>query len=141
MGIDAVAIYDVDGEPFMAIGESKATRASAVRELRKAAEFFAKVDGREYNRHLRNTLISLDPVLPAHLGPKVSDAIWTDAACYLPVIVHGNAFNHLKDRAWLASLRPPRDRCRLLVLRIADFHAFFDKVADTMRGEAASVVL
>ncbi len=140
-GIDAVAIYDVDGEPFLAIGESKATNENAVTELRNAARFFAKVDGREYNQHLRSALIALDPVLPAHLAPKVSNAIWNDAACYLPVIVHGKVFNHLKDRDWLASLRPPSDRRRLLVLRIADFHSFFDAVADTMRVEAASVVL
>jgi hypothetical protein len=140
-GIDAVAIYDVDGQPFLAIGESKATQQNAVKELRKAAKFFAKVDGREYNQHLRSALIALDPVVPAHLAPKVSDAIWNDAACYLPVIAHGKVFNHLKDRDWLASLRPPSDRRRLLVLRIADFHAFFDTVADTMRDEAASVVL
>lgn len=140
-GLDAVAIYEVDGEPFLAIGESKATRENAVTELRKAARFFAKVDGREYNQYLRSALIALDPVLPAHLAPKVSDAIWNDAVCYLPVIVHGTVFDHLKDRDWLASLRPPSDRRRLLVLRIADFNAFFDIVADTMRGEAASVVL
>lgn len=140
-GIDAVAIYDVNGEPFLAIGESKATHENAVTELRKAAKFFAQVDGREYSQHLRSALIALDPVLPALLAPKVSDAIWNDAACYLPVIVHGKVFDHLKDRDWLASLRPPSDRRRLLVLRIADFHAFFDTVADTMRREAASVVL
>jgi hypothetical protein len=140
-GIDAVAIYDVEGEPFLAIGESKATHENAVTELRNAARFFAKVDGREYNQHLRSALIALDAVLPAHLAPKVSDAIWSDAACYLPVIVHGKVFDHLKDRDWLASLRPPSDRRRLLVLRITDFHMFFNIVADTMRGEAASVVL
>ena len=141
VGIDAVAIYDVAGEPFMAIGEAKATRERPLRELRKAARFFARVDKREYNQFLRSALIALGPVLPAHLAPKVSDAIWNDAACYLPVIVHERDFNHLEDRDWLASLQPPSDRRRLLVLRIPDFSGFFDTVADTMRDEAASVVL
>lgn len=140
-GIDAVAVYDVNGEPFLAIGESKATEANALTELRKAAKFFAEVDAHEYNQHLRSALISLDPILPADLAPKVSDAIWRDSACYLPVIVHGQAFAHLQDRTWLASLKPPSDRRRLLVLRISNFHDFFNTVADTMRGEAASVVL
>jgi len=140
-GLDAVAIYDVAGEPFLAIGECKATHDNAVTELRKAARFFARVDGRQYNQHLRSALIALDRVLPAHLAPKVSDAIWNDAACYLPVIVHGKIFDHLKDRDWLASLQPPSDRRRVLVLQISDFHAFFDTVANTMRGEAGSVVL
>ena len=131
----------MEGDPFLAIGECKATRENAVTELRNAARFFAKVDGRQYNQYLRSALIALDPVLPAHLAPKVSDAIFNDAVCYLPVIVHGNVFDHLKDRDWLGSLAPPSDRRRLLVLRITDYYGFFDAVADTMRAEAALVVL
>lgn len=140
-GIDAVAVYEIDGEPFLAIGESKATGGNAVTEWRKAARFFARVDGQEYNQHLRTALIALDPVLPDHLAPKVSEAIIRDAPCYLPVIVHGAAFDYLADRDWMATLLPPTDRRRLLVLRIPDFHAFFDAVADTMRDEATTVVL
>lgn len=71
----------------------------------------------------------------------MSNAIWQDAACYVPVVVHGDAFDHLTDRGWLAALGPPAERRRLLVLRIDDFYGFFDRVADTMRAEYGSVVL
>jgi len=140
-GLDAVAIYESGGDPYMAIGESKATCARGDAELRKAIRFFERVDQRKYNQHLRSALIALGPVIPSHLSPKVSNAIWQDAACYLPVIVHGDAFDHLTDRDSLAALGPPAELRRLLVLRIDDFHAFFDRVADTMRGEYGSVVL
>jgi hypothetical protein len=141
VGVDAVAVYAIDDEPFVAIGESKATEKRGMPELRNAARFFADVDDKKYNQQLRSELISLDAVLPPHLAPKVSEAIIRDAACYLPVIVHGDAFDYLADRDWLASLGPPAERRRLLVLRIDDFHRFFDRVADTMRDEAQAVVL
>jgi hypothetical protein len=140
-GLDAVAIYEFGGDPYLAIGESKASRARGERELREAVRFFERVDARKYNRHLRSALIALGPVIPSHLGRRVSTAIWQDAACYVPVVVHGDAFDHLADRDWLAALGPPVERRRLLVLRIDDFYGFFDRVADTMRNEYESVVL
>ncbi|MGI8622992.1 MAG: hypothetical protein ACR2NB_05785 [Solirubrobacteraceae bacterium] len=140
-GLDAVAIYTVAEEPFVAIGETKSTRARAVDELRKAAGLFAGVDDAQYGPHLRSHLVALRRAVPDAVGDRVTGALLRDAACYLPVIVHGEAFGHLEDRAWLASLRPPRDRRRLLVLRLEDFHGFFDRVADTMRVESHLVVL
>lgn len=140
-GIDAVAVYDVAGQPFLAIGESKATRARGTDEWRNAATFFANVDKQHYNQELRTALISLNPVIPAHLAPRIGETIVRDGPCYLPVIVHGDPFEHLAHRDWMASLNPPVDRRRVLVMPIADFHGFFDVVADTMRGEADSVVL
>lgn len=140
-GLDAVAIYTVEGEPFVAIEETKATHKRPVDELRKAAGMFAAIDAAKYGSHLRNHLIALRGVLPAAVADQVTNSLWKDAACYLPVVVHGEAFEHGKDRSWLASLRPPADRRRLLVLRIEDFQGFFDRVSDTMRAEAHRVVL
>jgi hypothetical protein len=140
-GLDAVALYEFSGDPYLAIGESKATRARGAPELRKAVRFFERLDARKYNQHLRSALIALGPVIPSHLSPKVSNAIWQDAACYVPAIVHGDAFDHLTDRDWLAALGPPVERRRLLLLRIDDFHGFFNRVADTMRNEYGSLVL
>lgn len=140
-GLDAVAIYAVDGEPFVAIEEAKSTNERGLEELRKAAGFFADVDKRRYGPHLRAHLIALRHAVPSALRNGIAEAIVRDAACYLPVIVHGMPFKHLEDRNWLASLTPPVDRRRLLVMRIGDFHGFFDTVADTMRAEAHTVVL
>ncbi len=140
-GLDAVAIYTLDDEPFIAIEETKSTRKRAVQELRKAAGLFAEVDAAQYGPHLRSHLVALRKALPAAVADRVTGAVLRDAACYLPVIVHGEAFEHLEDRTWLASLRPPPDRRRLLVLRVTDFHAFFDRVADAMRAESHRVTL
>lgn len=140
-GIDAIAIYDVGGRPFLAIGESKATKGRGVAEWRKAARFFGKVDGQHYSQEVRTALIALDGVIPDNLAPLVGEAIVREGPCYLPVIVHGDAFEHLSERTWMASLSPPVERRRVLIMPIRDFHAFFDVVADTMRAEAGSVVL
>lgn len=140
-GLDAVAVYVVDDEPFVAIGEAKATREYAVKELRKAARLFAAFDAAEYGVHVRSHLVALRGALPAAVADGVTAALLRDSACYLPVIVHGDPFDHLKDRTWLDSLNPPVDRRRLLVLRIDDFHGFFDRVADTMRAESHTVVV
>jgi hypothetical protein len=140
-GLDAVAVYAVDGDPFVAIGESKATRQRGLQELRKAAGMFAKIDAATYGSALRSELGTLRQVLSQDLKDKVTDALWREAACYLPVIVHGDAFDHVADRTWLASLRPPADRRRLLVISLADFHGFFDAVADAMRAAVEEVVV
>jgi hypothetical protein len=140
-GLDAVAVYAVDGEPFVAIGESKATRSRGVDELRNAAGMFAKVDAAAYGSALRAELGTLRRVLPADLKDKVTDALWREAACYVPVIVHGEAFDHLADRPWLASLSPPADRRRLLVIALPNYHGFFDAVADAMRVAVDEVVV
>jgi len=140
-GLDAVAVYAIDGEPFVAIGESKATKQRGLAELRKAAAMFAKIDAAIYGSALRSELGTLRYVLPPDLKDKVTDALWREAACYVPVIVHGDAFDHLADRAWLASLSPPADRRRLLVIALSDFYGFFDAVADAMRAAVDEVVV
>ncbi len=140
-GLDAVAIYSVNGDPFVAIGESKATRERGLDELRKAAGMFTKIDAATYGSALRAELGTLRQVLPVDLKDKVTDALWREAACYVPVIVHGEAFDHLADREWLASLSPPADRRRVLVIALPDFHGFFDAVADAMRTAVEEVVV
>lgn len=140
-GLDAVAVYAVNGDPFVAIGESKATKERGLAELRKAAGMFAKIDAATYGSALRSELGTLRQVLPPDLKNKVTDALWREAACYVPVIVHGDAFDHLSDREWLASLSPPADRRRVLVIALPNFHAFFNAVADAMRAAVEEVVV
>jgi hypothetical protein len=140
-GLDAVAVYDVDGNPFVAIGESKATKGRGLEELRNAAGMFAKIDKATYGSELRSELGTLRQVLSDDLKEKITDALWRESACYLPVVVHGDTFEHLRDRTWLASLSPPPDRRRVLVIALADFHDFFDAVADAMRAAVDEVVV
>jgi hypothetical protein len=51
------------------------------------------------------------------------------AAEVVPEICRRQGLQPLKARDWLASLQPPSDRRRLLVLGIAEFHALFDAIA------------
>lgn len=140
-GLDAVAVYDVGGDPFVAIGESKATDLRGLDEMRKAARMFAKIDSAVYGSALRSELGTLRQVLPVDLKDKVTDALWRDSACYLPVIVHGDPFDHMADRSWLASLSPPADRRRVLVITVPDFRGFFNAVANAMRSAVDEVVI
>jgi hypothetical protein len=140
-GLDAVAVYSVNDDPFVAIGESKATKERGLDELRNAAGMFAKIDAATYGSALRSELGTLRQVLPPDLKDKVTDALWRKAACYVPVIVHGDAFDHLTDRAWLSSLSPPADRRRVLVIALPAFHTFFNAVADAMRAAVDEVVV
>ena len=140
-GLDAVAIYADDGGPVVAVGESKASRADGSGQLTEAATMFAAVDEGEYGPHLRAALLSLRRVLPDTLAPQVSDALWREHRCYLPVILHEAPFDPEAERQVLARLVPPLERRRLLALRLDDFHAFFDAVADSMRSAVAEVAI
>lgn len=140
-GLDAVAIYELDDQPFVAIGECKATRRRAVEELRKAAGMFSKIDQAVYGPELRSELGTLRDVLSDPLKDKVTNALWQDSACYVPAIVHGEGFDYLADRSWLSTLNPPTERRRVLVLEISAFYAFFDAVADAMRAAVNEVIV
>lgn len=140
-GLDAVAIY-VDGDgPVVAIGESKASRRDGSSQLTETAGIFAAVDVGDYGVELRAALISLRRVLPPAVAPQVKDSLWRDHRCYLPVILHETPFDPAAERQVLANLVPPAERRRLLALRLADFHTFFDAVADSMREAVGEVVV
>lgn len=140
-GLDAVAIYTDECGPVVAVGESKASRADGSGQLTDAATMFAAVDEGDYGPHLRAALLSLRRVLPAALAPQVSDALWREHRCYLPVILHETPFDPEAERQVLARLVPPIERRRLLALRLNDFHSFFDAVADSMRAAVAQVAI
>ena len=140
-GFDAVAIYAEKSLPVVAIGESKASRKEGSSQLTEAASIFRRVDKGDYGPQLRSALLSLRRVIPPSLTAQVSDALWREHRCYLPVILHGTAFNPEKDRKALGRLKPPVERRRLLALRLVDFHTFFDDVADAMRKAVSEVAI
>jgi hypothetical protein len=139
-GLDAVAIYVDDQGPAVAIGESKASRTDGSGQLTDAASIFTAIDDGDYGPHLRAALLSLRRVLPNDLAPQVSDALWREHRCYLPVIVFETPFDPLATRPTLAGLEPPAARRRLVALQLTAFHAFFDAVADAMRAAVVWVV-
>jgi hypothetical protein len=140
-GLDSVALY-LDGEQLVvAIGESKASAEHGTSELTKAAQIFADIDQNQYGAQLRSELMTFKAVISADLKSQVSDALWRNSRCYLPFIAHETAFDLHAKREVLDKLSPPVNRKRLIALRIEDFHAFFDTVANAMRSAVSQVVI
>lgn len=139
-GFDAVAIYADGVLPVVAIGESKASRNGGRSQVGEAA-IFAQVDDGGYGPHLRSALLSLRRVLPPQLKSQVSDALWREHRCYMPVILHESPFDPVANRKSLGRLAPPVERRRLLALQLKNFHGFFDAIADAMRAAVSEIVV
>lgn len=139
-GLDSVSTYVSEGALVVAIGESKATCSHGSEQLTEAAELFEQVDEGVYGPDLRARLAAFRHFLPNELAAQVSDALWSQNGCYLPMLVHQDEFNVMRRRPKLAGLAPPVERRRVIVSRLTDFHAFFDAVADAMRAAVPEVV-
>ena len=139
-GLDSVSTYVSEGALAVAIGESKATCSHGSEQLTEAAELFKQVDEGVYGPDLRARLAAFRHFLPDELAGQVSDALWSQNRCYLPMLVHQDEFNVMTRRPKLAGLALPVERRRVVVCRLADFHAFFDAVADAMRAAVPEVV-
>ena len=139
-GLDSVSTYVSEGALVVAIGESKATRSHASDQLTEAAELFEQVDEGVYGPDLRSRLAAFRRFLPDELAAQVSDALWSQNRCYLPMLVHQDEFNVMTRRPKLAGLAPSIDRRRVIVARLTDFYKFFDAVADAMRAGIVEVV-
>ncbi|MCA1607681.1 MAG: hypothetical protein LC775_19940 [Acidobacteria bacterium] len=140
-GLDMVAIYSDNSVAVVAIGESKASRNGGSDQLTEATSMFKKIDEGEYGVELRAEISSLRNVLSDDLATQVTGALWRKSRCYLPIIVHEVPFELTGRRPTLGELEPPVERRRLLALRLANFHAFFDAVADAMRAALTEVVI
>lgn len=139
-GFDAVALYALDDVLSLAVGESKASRLDGSGQLTEAAKIFKSIDSGDHLRHLRQELMALEGYLPSSLAEQVANAVLKQR-CYVPSIVHQTPFDARKSRPTLKDLTPPPDRKRLLVIRLVDFHGFFDAVADAMREAVAEIVV
>jgi len=139
-GLDSVSTYVSQGVLAVGIGESKATCSYGSEQLTEAAKLFAQVDEGVYGPDLRAELAAFRRFLPDELAIQVSDSLWSQNRCYLPMLVHQDEFNVMARRPTLAGLAPPIERRRLIVLRLTAFHAFFDAVADAMRAAVPEVV-
>ncbi|WP_433521583.1 hypothetical protein ACQPZ2_30315 [Nocardia pseudovaccinii] len=140
-GLDLVAIYSDNAELMVAIGESKASRSGGSAQLTEAASMFRQIDNDEYGPELRSELLALRKFLSGDLVNQVTSSLWLEKKCYVPVIVHEREFDVVGDRPSLGALKPPLARRRLVALRLVDFHAFFDSIADAMRAGISEVVL
>lgn len=140
-GLDSVSTYVQGGVLAVAIGESKATCSNGSEQLGDAAGLFAQVDKGVYGPELRARLAGFRRALPHELAVQVSDSLWSDNGCYLPVIVHQDEFNLITRRPTLANLAQPIERRRVIIVRLQAFHVFFDAVADAMRAAIPELVI
>jgi hypothetical protein len=139
-GLDSVSTYVYGDTLAVAIGESKATCSNGSALLGEAAGIFTEVDDGVYGPDLRARLAAFRRFLPDELALQVSDSLWSENGCYLPMIVHQDEFNPMRRRKTLARLAPPIERRRVIIARLGDFHAFFDATADAMREAIPEVV-
>jgi len=139
-GLDSVSTYVQAGVLGVAIGESKTTLANPSGQLSDAIGVFAEVEEGIHGPDLRARLAAFRGILPTELMDQVTDALWSTNASYLPMIVHEDEFDFMSDRPSMARLAQPRERRRVIVVRLASFNAFFDDVADAMRAAVEEVV-
>jgi hypothetical protein len=140
-GLDAVAIYSEGDQPVIVVGESKASQCDGSSRLTEAAGIFSGIDQGDYGPELRSHLLALRRVVPVDIASRISESLWRDERCYLPVVVHETPFDPLAERETLGRLAPPVERRRVLIVRLSDFHGFFDAVSDAMRAAVPEVIL
>ncbi len=84
--------------------------------------------------------MALEGYLSIELAGQVANSVLKQR-CYVPSIVHEVPFDARRDRVTLKDLTPPREHKRLLIIRLQDFHGFFDAVADAMREAVTEIVV
>lgn len=133
-GIDLVGIYNDAGTAVPAIGEAKASKKYGSVQLTNAAGFFSSLDAGERGVEVRADLGALRHVLAGELRAGFAAKLWRERCCYLPIIVHGESVDVLKDHDGLGDLRPAQDHIRLVGLGLKRFNMFFNSVADEIRN-------
>ena len=136
-----MSTYVQEGALGVAIGESKSTLSQPSKNLGEAIGLFAKIENGEYQQDLRRELLAFRWVLPSELKEQLKDSLWTENASYLPMIVHQEPYEFGNHRPNLAKLAQPVQRRRVITVRLDDFGAFFDSVADAMRAAVPEVVV
>lgn len=139
-GLDLIAIFEDGGSPALAIGEAKASRENGAALLNDAVAFFKAIDSGARGVEIRQEVHALKHVLSDELRQQISDSVWRERCCYLPVIVHSVAINPGVDHVGLSELKPVPTSKRLLALRIDGFYDFFDAVSDAARGSFAELL-
>jgi hypothetical protein len=139
-GLDLIGIYEANELPSIAVGEAKASRRYGARQLNDAAAFFKTIDEGYRGVEIRSEVQALKHVLSEELRAGIADGFWRERCSYLPVVVYSEPMGELDDHAALGALRPPVTSRRLVALRVEDFHAFFDAVADGTREAFEEVV-
>ncbi|GAA3952182.1 hypothetical protein [Actinoplanes auranticolor] len=140
-GLDSVGTYVQNEVLGVSIGESKSTASNAADNLGEALKLFVEVEEGIHGPDLRARLSTFRPLLEPHLKEQVKDSLWTENASYLPIVVYRDDYDFTTNRPKFQRMRTPRERRRVIVVQLSNFHAFFDTVADSMRAAVDEVII
>jgi hypothetical protein len=142
-GFDLVALYDPDA-PALCIGESKSSEDAPQDQLGKAVRLFREIDDGARNREIIHVVTgTLRGSLPQQVQERLYEFFWNDRRMYLPLIGYaaGCAFNPGAERTTtLGALQASGDLCRLVVVPLENYRAFYNGVASGMRAATAEFI-
>lgn len=133
-GLDLIGVYALDDGAGISVAESKASEIYGNSQLVKAVSLFRAVDRGDRNSDLLQALNAFAEYLPDGLREAAPAAMWAGERTYAPLVAFRTSFHPMTGRpATLGALKVPHDRRRLLSIRLNNYCAFFDDVADAMR--------
>jgi hypothetical protein len=136
-GLDAVAVYDEGDLLAASIGEAKASEQHPSARLSEAISLFKEIDAGSREHEIRSVMNMLAGYLPEDVRLRLIPSFWRDRRLYLPTIGYSSEapFAPAQNRPeTFGLLEPSRERRRLVILPLEDYHGFFDGVADAMRA-------
>lgn len=140
-GLDLVAIYaDGDAALWLAIGESKASKDRGSQELTNATDFYRELESGTRDADLVADLLVLEAALPDNVLDQIGETLWDGRRTYLPLVAYEQNFDETRRRSALARLGAPREHRRVLLVRLSDFHKFFDDVAEAARESVEALI-
>lgn len=138
-GLDLVGVAELDGGVALCIAESKASEGSPGSQLSKAVKLFKAIDARDRDNDLLQALNIFRNYLTAEIRAELPEAMWSRDRLYAPVISFRTGLDPSTERpTTLGQLNPPSHQRRLICVRLEDYGAFFNGVADAMRAAVAS---
>lgn len=140
-GMDLVAISRAPADLDCLVGEVKATEDNLTGNLSNCYSTFKEVATGDRSLELRTHLQNLALPLPAAERERVSKMMYSARPILMPIVSHGPlvAFAPGRSREKLrARLLSPPERFRFIMCPLEDYRAFFDGVAEAMRGQPAA---
>jgi hypothetical protein len=137
-GLDTVAVYDEEDNALaVCIGEAKASERFPGLHLGRSVKLYREIDQGVREYQIRTVVNMLAGYLEPDVKERVVPFFWQGKRLYLPTIAYLDACGFTPDQnrpRSLGTLLVPADRRRLIVVPLADFHVFFDQLANAVRA-------
>lgn len=134
-GLDLVGVFEHDGRVGLSITESKASEQYPAAQLRRAVSLFKALDAGDRDADLLQALNLFRNNLSAEIRASLAEAMWSGERLYAPLLSFRVGLDPSTERqATLGVLAPPSERRRLIVVKLSNYPAFFDGVANAMRA-------